>query len=260
MDNKIKNVFFLAVFTLITTNCMAGENIYISENFLNHPYCKNIEKISIQSIDDDKVTLLRKLKIIASKKGANTIINLNYDSGFFGTKSSIRGIAANCDIDKSPELFFKSSKNISNEQLKLFGAFTLIKDNVKVSKNTQANSTTEDISSFGVSGKLGIIQNNLRYYVTAKLSSGVLLLASADYMFKINDHRAIDMGFSIGKASYELKGNDNINSNVYGIELGVRQNNFELGFQQLFAKDSTIINNIEYKLDNISLIYFEYYF
>ena len=79
-------------------------------------------------------------------------------------------------------------------------------------------------------------------------------------MFKINDHRAIDMGFSIGKASYELKGNDNINSNVYGIELGVRQNNFELGFQQLFAKDSTIINNIEYKLDNISLIYFEYYF
>lgn len=128
----MKKIILSASCTFALFTSSYAEEIHISENYRDH-YCKEIETIYYDNPSNFKSDLLEGLKAKASKLGANSILRVDYAKGNLGG-NTVRGVAANCDISKSPEFFQKSpSKNpeyinryVNNENF-FFGVNTTIK-------------------------------------------------------------------------------------------------------------------------------------
>ncbi len=107
MKKSLLIVLFLQLATIIY-----ADDVYISENFKNH-FCKEIQKVSYSNQSNWKEDLLRGLKEKAKVLGANSLIRVEFHSNSF-RNNSVEGVAANCDISKSPEFFIKSPSLYSN--------------------------------------------------------------------------------------------------------------------------------------------------
>lgn len=101
----MKKVFWLVPCTVLCISLYA-EDIHISENYKKH-YCKEIQKIYYSNPSNLKSDLLTGLKAKASQLGANSIVRVEFTHSIFSNNTA-EGIAANCDISKSPEFFLKS--------------------------------------------------------------------------------------------------------------------------------------------------------
>ncbi len=248
------NKKLLIVPLLLGVHSVASDDIYISENFINH-FCKNIDKVSVASTSGTKEELFELLKVKARKLGANSIIQAEYGGGFYGTQNIASGIAADCDISKSPNFFLKS--NGSAQIKNVFGLISVSSENVTM----ESSSSKEIKSSAGVNGKIGILNANFRYYGTFNYGLGMTILASADYIFKpIQQTMSFFAGVSAGASQYDLSSGKSISTKISGLQVGVRYLNFEFGIQKLFATDATKVDNIEYKPNDISIVSIGYYF
>jgi hypothetical protein len=239
---------------LLGINSVASDYIYISENYINH-YCKNIDKISVTSASGTKEELFELLKEKARKLSANSIIQAEYGGGFYGTQSIASGIAADCDVSKSPSFYLKRPE--SEIKKNLFGFVSVSNENVEM----EAGKIKETQSSIGINAKLGVLKNNYRYYGNVNAGVGLSLLASADYIFFLNNNISLFAGGSLGTAQYELSSSGkSINTMVTGFQFGVRYLNFEFALQKLSASNSTKVDGKEYKPSNISMFTLGYYF
>lgn len=241
--------------SLLLTDYLNANQIYISENFRTHN-CTNIDYVYIKDHQKSKEELFEILKDQAKALGGNSVIQAEYSSQLFDTQHIACGIAANCDINKSPSFFLKSN-NISQRTINLFSQLALGSESVEMSKSN----TKETISSPSIDGKFGILENNFRVYGDFKVGVGLNLLASADYIYHLNKNISLFGGGSFGSSQYQLKtSNDYIYSLVEGLQIGVKYNDFELTFQKLSGISKTDINGVSYKPTDITTISLGYNF
>ncbi len=246
---KIISIIFFCVVGIIQ-----AKEIYVSENFIEHD-CNDIKKVTITSIGGSKDILLAKLKRKAIILGGNSVIKVKYHSGFFNNKYDISGVVSNCDIDNSPGFFLKAP--LLNEKSKMFGVIAVSKETVNISKTY---SNDEIKSSDGILAKLGFQDKDFRYYLSINSGLGFSLLASSDYMLPLNSRVELFTGLSCGEAEYNLGSSDNLSSKVLGVQFGLKYKDFEIELKYLQGLDSQFINNIEYKINNISLLSIGYSF
>lgn len=252
---KLRYIYYLG-FIIFFTNNLLGQDIIISENFINHPYCTKLDKISTSSINKTKKELYKELYKEAKNLHANVIINTKEDKGFFGTKHNASGIAARCDIGKSKNLYFYPMPSTKKDNI--FGVISLFNEDVTMIQDT--NNSSQSKSTIGINSKLGLYLNNFELYLNLGLSNtSYSILGSIDYSYKINTNFAISVGLSNGINTYQIS-KKNMYANVYGFQLSTRYNNFEIGMQKLYTKDYIKINNITYSPTGINRLFIGYYF
>ncbi len=249
MKNKI------CLGTMILLSGLSASEITISENFRQHA-CTKIDGVFASKGDGTKEELFDMLKEQTKTLGGNSIIEAQYDSDFFGMRNIARGVAANCDIAKSPSFFLKSDyTNHENRNLFLLGSVS--NESVEMSKGDQK----EAQSSSGMNIKIGMMESNYRYYGAFNFGVGMQLLGSADYIFQINDKISLFAGGSIGSSQYELsQGSQYVNSLISGMQMGVRYKDFELEAKTLKGISSSTIDGVSYKPNSITLLSLGYYF
>ena len=269
--NKIIKIISVSLLFIITVQNAIADEVVISENFIKHPYCDNIKKVVLKTKKSSKTTLFEMLKKTAKEFGGNAVINTNYEVGYFGTKS-VEGIIAKCNVQNSPELFVKSSdmisfktKDVTKEDIKitpinLFGMVSVLNDSVTMDKTNNGVKTEEIQSSAGIGVKTGIIKNNFRYYANINISTGNVILASADYIYNINSDINLYGGISLGVAQYKLSDSSTINGMAKGVQIALQYKEYELGYQKLNTDSSVMVENTKYELKDISFVYLAYHF
>lgn len=269
--NKFIKVILVTLLVVITLKANKIDDIVISENFLKHPYCDDIKRVSLKTKQGSKTTLFEMLKKKAKNLGGNAVINTNYEVGYFGTKT-VEGIISKCNVKNSPELFVKSSETISvttqdikesNFDIKpqdIFGMIILLSDSIDMDKVNGAVSGSETKSSLGIGIKTGVVKDDFRYYANLSIATGNLMLASVDYIYNIDQETKIYLGVSFGIAQYELSDSSSINALSKGFQISLQNKEYEFGYQLLSANKSTSVNSTNYTLKDISFLYVGYHF
>ena len=263
--NKLLISFTSMIF--ISNNIMASE-VVVSENFLKHEYCKNVKEISFSSSVNSKATMFELLKKEVKELNANTAINTIYEVSMFDTRT-ISAVAANCDIEKSPELFAKSSdmmaynqRDISNDYSndKVFTSIAILYDSVKMNVESNLLIGTQNKSSGGIGFKVGMLEKNYRYYADVKIATGISLSGSLDYIYALNNEYSLITGLSLSMGSYTLDDIETISGLQKGIQFAISKDKYEIGFQYLDGGLTKSVANTNFKLANTMYIYTAYRF
>jgi uncharacterized protein YbjQ (UPF0145 family) len=270
-ENKMNKFTKIIAGAFLVVGISNAQDIVVSENFLDHPYCDKIKKISLKTKRGTKTTLYEILKKKAKSLGGNAVINTSYDVGFFGTKT-LECFVAKCNVKTSPELFAKSSEAISYTasdikkptfKLKpqsIFGEVILLSDNVKMDKSNNTTSQSETKTGLGIGIKTGFVKDKFRYYANISTATGNLILASADYIHKLDSNKILYAGLSFGIAQYKLADSSTVNALAKGFQISLKDKKYEYGYQFLNASKTTKVNSTTYSLGNIGFLYVGYHF
>lgn len=266
--NKIDKIFFKVTFaSLLITNIQANE-IIVSENFLEHKNCKNIQKIEFSSYVNSKQTMFKILKDEVQKLKGNVAINTLYQINMFD-KRTISAIAATCDIEKSPELFAKSSSMIDKDENYLsndykedniFTKISILTEFVNINKENISYSVSETKQNFGIGFKVGKEENNYRYYASLSMAVGNNLLLGTDYIYKISPKTNLLLGASFGMGNYQIDDQETMNGLIYGLQGSLEYKKYEFALSYLNANIKQRAENTNFNLNNIIKAEFSYRF
>ena len=261
-----KLLTFLSV--IVFSNSIFADEIIINQNFLKDENCTIVKELKFSSEVNSKKTMYEILKNKVKELDANAALNTKYSVNLFDTRT-ISSVIANCDLKSKSKVFFNNSdiiidndKELYNNYIneKIFTDISIIFD--RVSKNVKNNGIDkkESKSSLGIGFKIGILENNYRYYADVKIATGVNLSTSFDYIYKIQNNLNLIVGLSLSMGNYKIQNDETITGLQKGFQLAISKNKFEIGFQYLDGGFDKNIANRNFKLNNTMYIYTAYRF
>ena len=121
------------------------------------------------------------------------------------------------------------------------------------------NNNTNSVNGLGII--LGLEDSNYRKFINFKITDGLNILGTYEYLYRLKDKNFFFAGLSAGYGIYLTPyTKEYYQGFTYGISYGLKFSHYEIGMQNLRTNMEATNNTSTYKLDKTNFIYFRYRF
>jgi hypothetical protein len=193
--------------------------------------------------------------------------NANLETEIVSLKLAIDNLKTKVNIEKAKKqkikivkkdrIIFQDKIKYVNKKTDIFHKISLFKEWYEVQRiKSDGTNMPIDNSSYGIAYKVGLTKDQYQYYINFKSSEGAQALISMDYKYS-NYAAGLSLGYAmyeIGLTSFYLEGL------TYGFQVAYGYDSFEIGIQYLKSNIKASYSNVNYEINNINSLYFDYKF